>query len=147
MRAKGTMSTQLANSSSSPSKSLIIGLWAAQAFLALTFVGGGVWKLATPLPALAAMMPWVGQVSPSFFYLTAVCDVLGGLGVLLPSLTRVKPQLTVLAALGCVALMVCAIIFHLARGEAANTPFNFLMLALSVFVAWGRRSPAPIARR
>jgi hypothetical protein len=58
----------------------------------------------------------------------------------------VKPGLAVLAALGCIALQASAIVFHFSRGEAANTPFNFLLVALSVFVAWGRRK-APIQPR
>ena len=74
-------------------------------------------------------------------------DILGGLGVLLPSATRIKPGLTVLAALGCVALQASAIVFHVSRGEAANTPFNFLLVALALFVAWGRRLGAPIEPR
>jgi hypothetical protein len=130
-----------------PSKGLNIGLWIAQTLLALTLVGGAVWKLTTPIPELAAKMPWMGQVSHGFLYATAVFDLLGGLGVLLPSVTRIKPGLTVLAALGCVALMACAIVFHVSRGEAAKTPFNFLLLALALFVAWGRRTRAPIAPR
>lgn len=124
-----------------------MGLWTVQGLLALTFVGGGLWKLATPIPELAAKMPWMGQVSPGFLYATAVADLLGGLGVLLPSVTRIKPGLTVLAALGCSALMAGAIAFHFSRGEGADTPFNFLMAALSLLVAWGRRSAAPIAPR
>jgi len=98
-------------------------------------------------PELASKMPWMGQVSPSFLYATAVIDILGGLGVVLPSITRIKPGLTVLAALGCVALQGCAIVFHVSRGEAANTPFNFVLIALALFVAWGRRTKAPIQRR
>ncbi len=117
-----------------------IGLWFVQGLLAVTFVGTGLWKLATPIPELAAKMPWMGEVSPRFLYATAVLDVLGGLGILLPSLTRIKPGLAVLAAIGCAALMAGAIVFHLARGEAASTPFNALMLALSLLVAWARRS-------
>jgi hypothetical protein len=92
-------------------------------------------------------MPWMGQVSPSFLYATALFDLLGGLGVLLPSLTRIRPGLTVLGALGCAVLMVGAIVFHVSRGEAASTPFNFFLVALALFVAWGRRSRAPIAPR
>ncbi len=130
-----------------PSNGLHIGLLIVQGLLALTFVGAGLWKLNTPIPELAERMPWMGQVSPGFLYVTAAFDILGGLGVLLPSATRIKPVLAVLAALGCVALMVGAIVFHVTRGEAANTPFNFLMVALSLFVAWGRRSKAPIAPR
>jgi hypothetical protein len=121
------------------SKVLSIGLWVVQGLLFATFVGTAVWKFATPLPTLAGMIAWAGQVSPAFLYFTATADLAGGLGVLLPSLTRIKPGLAVLAALGCVALQASAIIFHFSRGEAANTPFNFLLVALSIFVAWGRR--------
>jgi ABC-type Fe3+-siderophore transport system permease subunit len=111
------------------------------------FAGTGIWKLATPIPELATKMPWMGEVSPSFLYVTALADLFGGLGVLLPSITRIKPGLTVLAALGCVALQASAIVFHVSRGEAANTPFNFLLVGLALFVAWGRRTKAPIAPR
>ena len=130
-----------------PAKALDVGLWLGQTFLALTFAGGAVWKLFTPIPAIAAAFPWAGQVSPLFLYATALFDLLGGLGVLLPSLTRIQPQLTVLAALGCAALQVSAIVFHFARAEGADTPFNFLLLGLAVFVAWGRHSKARIAAR
>jgi hypothetical protein len=129
------------------STGLNVALWSVQGLLALTFAGGGVWKLATPLPELAAKIPWAGQVSPAFLYMTAVFDLLGGIGVLLPSLTRVMPRVTVLAAVGCVALQISAIVFHFSRGEAANTPFNFVLVALSLFIAWGRWSKAPIAPR
>jgi len=121
------------------SKALRVGLWVVQGLLFVTFVGTAVWKVATPLPTLAGMIPWAGQVSPAFLYFTAAADLAGGLGVLLPSLTRIKPGLAVVAALGCVALQASAIVFHLSRGEAANTPFNVLLVALSIFVAWGRR--------
>lgn len=118
---------------------LAMSLWIAQGLLALTFVGGGIWKIVTPLPELAAMIPWAGQVPAALLWATAIADLLGGLGVILPSITRILPGLTALAALGCATLQACAVAFHLARGEAANTPFNVLLFALSLFVAWGRR--------
>jgi hypothetical protein len=127
--------------------SLHISLWIVQSLLALTFVGGGIWKLAPPIPDLASKMPWMGQVTPGFLHATAVIDILGGLGVVLPSATRVKPALTVLAALGCVALQGCAVVFHVSRGEGASTPFNFLLIALALFVAWGRHAKASIEPR
>lgn len=126
---------------------LHIALWAVQGLLALTLVGTGVWKLATPIAALAGKMPWMGQVAPGFLYLTAVLDLLVGLGILLPSATRVRPGLTVLAATGGVGLMLGAAVFHVSRGEAANTPFNFVLAGLAAFVAWGRHSAAPIGGR
>jgi hypothetical protein len=128
------------------SKALNVALWGVQWLLALTFVGTGIWKLATPIPELAAKMPWMGEVSPSFLHLTAALDLLVGLGVVLPSLTRIKPRLASFGALGCVALMVGSIVFHVQRGEAGNTPFNFFLAALAAFVAWGRYGQAPMSR-
>lgn len=121
--------------------------WLVQGLLAITLIGGAVWKVVTPIAELAAHMPWMGQVAPSFLYLTAFFDLMGGLGVFLPSLTRIKPGLTVLAALACVALMICAIAFHVSRGEAADTPFNFVVIAFSLFVAWARYRKVPIVPR
>jgi uncharacterized membrane protein YphA (DoxX/SURF4 family) len=122
-----------------PNRGLSIALWIVQGLLALTFAGTGVWKLATPIPELATMIPWAGQVSPAFLITTAVVDLAGGLGILLPSLTRILPRLTLLAALGCALLQVCAFVFHASRDELANTPFNVVLVALSLFVLWGRR--------
>lgn len=124
-------------------KSLHIALWIAQALLALTFIGTGVFKLVTPVATLAGMWPWAGEY-PNLLRLTGILDLCGGMGLVLPALTRIKPGLTVLAALGCAALMVGAIVFHLSRGEGANTPFNVVMLTLALFVWWGRRVKAPI---
>lgn len=121
-----------------PSTTLNLGLWIVQGLLAITFAGTGLWKLFTPIPELAAKMPWMGEVSPTFLYVTAIFDLLGGLGVLLPTLTRIKPKLAVLGALGCAALQVGAVVFHVSRGEGASTPFNFFLIALALFVAWGR---------
>lgn len=121
------------------SRKRAIALWVAQALLAVSFVGAGIWKLVTPIGELAAKIPWAGQVSPTFLYTTAAFDLAGGIGVLAPTLMRIKPRLTALAALGCAALQACAIVFHISRGEAANTPFNVVLVALALFVAWGRR--------
>ncbi|MBS2027692.1 MAG: DoxX family protein [Deltaproteobacteria bacterium] len=129
------------------SKALHIGLWVVQILLGVTFVGTALWKALTPIPKLASMIPWAGQVSPAFLYFTALVDFLGGLGLVLPAATRIKPVLTPVAALGCAALQLAAIVFHTSRGEVANTPFNYLLVALSVFVFWGRQFRAPIAPR
>src|SRR5512140_1829778 len=109
----------MTNVSTAPaSTGLRIGLWVVQSLLFLIFAGTGVWKLLTPIPQLAAMIPWAGQVPSAFLYSIAVIDLLGGIGVLLPSLTRIRPGLAVAAALGCAALQVSAVVFHVSRGEA-----------------------------
>jgi hypothetical protein len=63
-------------------------------------------------------------------------DLAGGTGVLLASVARMQPRLTMNARLGCTLLRVAAIIFHLSRGEAIAVPLNIVLLALSVFVLW-----------
>jgi hypothetical protein len=92
-------------------------------------------------------MPWTGQYPEGFVRFMGLVDLAGGLGILLPALTRILPRLTVLAALGCVVLQVCALVFHLSRGEAMVTPLNVVLLALSLFVLWGRGKKAPILPR
>jgi len=130
-----------------PGRALRIGLWAAQLLIAIAFIGAGLVKLTTPIPQLAAMMPWAGQYSETFVRSIALVDLAGGFGILLPALTRILPRLTVLAALGCSVLQVIALVFHLSRGEAEVTPLNIVLLALSLFVLWGRNGKAPIAPR
>jgi len=49
--------------------------------------------------------------------------------------------------LGFIAIQMLAIPFHIVRGESEVTPFNLALLALSVFVFWGRAFKAPIASR
>lgn len=136
-----------ARSPRSPAVGLNVALWIVQLLLSLTLAGGAIWKVGMPTQELAKNMPWMGEVSPAFLYTTALFDLLGGLGLILPSATRIRPGLTPIAALACIALMVAAIIFHVARGEAADTPFNFLLIALLVFVYWGRKTKVPIQER
>ncbi len=121
------------------SHALRLSRWIVQGLLALLYIGTGIFKLVTPLATLAALWPWAGE-HPSLLRATGVVDLLGGLGLVLPALLRTKPGLARLAALGLAALQVGAIAFHLGRGEAANTPFNFGLLALALFVFWEQRT-------
>jgi hypothetical protein len=132
-----------------PSKSsrlLNAGLWLAQTLIFLAFAWAGMKKLATPIPELALMWPWAADLPAPFVRSLGLIDLAGGVGVLLPALTRIKPGLTMPAALGCVALQVCAMIFHISRGEIAVLPVNLVFLALLGFIFLGRRN-SPIQPR
>ena len=139
------MSTTLETAPSG--RTLRIGLWVAQSLVFFVFVAAGLVKFLTPIPQLAAMMPWTGEHSEVFVRIIGLIDLAGGIGILLPALTRIMPNLTVLAALGCSVLQVFAIAFHVSRGEAPMTPLNLVLLALALFVLWGRGRVAPIAPR
>ena len=113
-------------------------LWVAQAAIFTLLCIGGFMKLLMPVQKISERFAWTGQVSEPFLRFIGVVDFAGGVGILLPALTHVLPRLTVFTALGCVVLQILAIGFHARRGEIAETPFNFFLLALSLFVLWGR---------
>jgi uncharacterized membrane protein YphA (DoxX/SURF4 family) len=122
-------------------------LWITQTLLAVMFCAAGFMKIAMPIPELSKAIPWTGQLPELFVRTMGVVDLAGGLGVLLPALTRIKSHLTAVAALCCVILQICAAIFHLTRGEVAILPLNLVLLTMSLFVFWGRRKGVPIASR
>lgn len=139
--------TTLTAHTPSTGKPLRAGLWIAQILLAVLFCGAGLTKLTTPMPELNQMMPWTSSWPQGFVRFIALVDLAGGLGILLPALTRIQPRLTVLAALGCVILQVLAIALHVSRSEWMVLPLNAVLIALSAFVLWGRSKRAPIHPR
>lgn len=123
---------------------LHIALWVIQVLLAATLVWAAGMKLFQSIDKLAAMWPWTGQIPATLVKLTGIVDLAGAIGLILPALLRIRPQLTPIAA-GCIiALMVCASIFHIVRGEASVIGFNIVFALLAAFVAWGRFTKAPI---
>jgi hypothetical protein len=113
-------------------------LWVGQAMICGSLCIGEIMKLTMPIAKISQIFPWTGQVSKPFLRFIGVVDLAGGLGILLPEVTHIVPRLTVLAAIGCIALQALAIGFHVRRDEASQTPFNFFLLALCGFVLWGR---------
>lgn len=123
------------------SNTMNVILWIIQGLLSATFIWAGFMKILKPedLP-----FPWVKD-NNNLVLITGGIDLLGGLGIVLPSLLRIQPKLTNLAAYGIIALMTAASVFHISRGEANDIGFNILMALLAAFVAWGRQTKAPIA--
>src|SRR4051812_8536858 len=79
---------------------LSIALWVAQVLLFAGFTMAGVLKSFTPLDQLALKMTWVAALPAWVVRFIGVSELAGGLGMLLPSLSRIKPGLTPLAGLG-----------------------------------------------
>ena len=110
-------------------------LWIVQALLALVFLMAGGIKLFTPLDVLYTMMQL--SLPGIFIRFIGLCEVLGAVGLILPGITRIRPELTSLAARGLVLIMIGAVMF---------TPPEDLSLAilpvvvgcLAAFVAYGR---------
>ncbi|MFK7970137.1 MAG: DoxX family protein [Bacteroidia bacterium] len=125
-------------------KVLNIALWVAQALLGLMFLMAGAMKASQPVEALTESLPWVTSTPLWLVRFIGLSELLGGLGLLLPSILRIKPFLTVWAAIGLAVVMLLAALFHGARGEFSAIGVNVVMLALFVFIAWGRSKKAPI---
>jgi putative oxidoreductase len=121
-----------------------IGLWIVQGLLALMFIFAGFGKLTAPISELAAQMPWVLDFSESMVRFVGASEVLGGLGLILPSLLRIKPVLTPLAALGLAVVMLLAAVYHATKGEYPAIGINAALAGLALFVAWGRYKKEPI---
>jgi hypothetical protein len=118
---------------------LEIALWIAQIILAAMFAFAGFLKTTQPIAQLAKMMAWASDSPVALVRFIGVVELAGALGMILPILTGILPWLTPLAAIGFVIIQILAIGMHARRGETAKTvALNLVLLALSVFVAWGR---------
>lgn len=129
------------------SNAMHITLWIAQSLLAAMFLMSGFMKLSMPIEKLAAMLPWATSVPAAIVKLIGLSEFLGGVALLLPSLLRIKPNLTVLAGFGLATIMVLAIPFHISRGETSMIGMNGLFMLLALFIAWGRWKKVPIAAK
>ncbi|WP_338870823.1 DoxX family protein [Spirosoma sp. SC4-14] len=116
-----------------------------QFILAASFVWAAWMKLFQSIGSLSAMWPWTGQVPLGLVKFTGIVDFLGAMGLLLPSLLRIRPGLTPLTAMAILVLMLCASIFHIMRGEASLIGANIVFASMAAFIAWGRFTKAPIA--
>lgn len=112
-------------------------LWTIQILLALLFLFAGSMKLIMPVEALTAQSP----LSGGFLRFIGVAEVLGALGLILPGLLHIQPNLTPLAAAGLVTIMVGATWMTVPMGAMALMPFATGVLA--AFVAYGRWRLAP----
>ena len=120
-------------------------LWIIQALLALLFIFGGASKLVMSVEEMTKPM---NMAMPGLFLrFIGVCEVLGGLGLILPGLLRIKPWLTSLAAAGLAIITAGATVITLMTPMPATAVFPLVTCLLSAFVAYGRWRLAPLRGR
>ena len=117
-------------------------LWTIQILLALLFLFAGGSKFVMPMDQLTQGMP-AALASGWFMHFIGACEVLGGLGLVLPGLLRIKPGLTPLAASGLVIIMIGATVLSIPQGVAIAT-IPLVTGILAAFVAYGRWRLAPL---
>jgi uncharacterized membrane protein YphA (DoxX/SURF4 family) len=119
-------------------KGLSVTLWILQGLLAALFLFSGAMKFVMPV----AQMTKGTSLSGGFIHFIGVCEILGGIGLIVPALTRILPVLTPIAASCLVIIMAGATYISLPMGKTAVAPAIFgLLLA---FVAYGRFRLRPI---
>jgi uncharacterized membrane protein YphA (DoxX/SURF4 family) len=122
-----------------------IALWLIQALLAALFLFAGGMKLVMPIEEMMKQMP---IALPGWFLrFIGVAEVLGGLGLILPWLSRIQPGLTPLAAAGLVIIMIGATVLTLIIGDIVMALMPLGVGILCVFVAYGRWRLASASNR
>lgn len=120
-------------------------LWIVQVLLAAVYLFAGGSKLAMSAAEIQQNMPF--PLPAWFVPFIGTCEILGAFGLILPSLLRIKPGLTPLAAAGLVIIMTGATVLT-AMYMAIGLAIGPLVLGiLAAFVAYGRTKLVPIAAR
>ncbi len=124
-------------------------LWTAQVLWGVSFSITGFGKMLFYNQALwnqaVHQVHWFSAVGQDLMIFIGLCEFLGGVGLILPALTGVKPKLTPIAAIGLTVVMILAAIFHIARGEYGFLLVNVVLGGVAAFIAYGRLSVRPIA--
>jgi uncharacterized membrane protein YphA (DoxX/SURF4 family) len=119
-----------------------LALWIIAIVLAVAFAGSGLMKLVVPKDKLVtAGQGWAQDYSQTNIRLIGFVEIVGAVGLVLPAAVHIAPILVPLAAVGLALVMVGAIVVHARRKEPMNIAVNVVLIALAVFVAWGRFGP------
>jgi len=119
-----------------------------QGLLALLFLFAGGMKLIIPPDVLMAMgSPNQVRLPGLFVQFIGVVEVLGGLGLILPGLLRIRTSLTPLAAAGLLIVMIGATSITVASGEVGGATVPFIVGMLAALVAYLRWRVIPLTDR
>ena len=121
-------------------------LWMLQWFFGIYFILVGIMHFVVP-DGLPSAMEWMYGLSDTTHIIVGIAEVLGGLGLILPSVTRIRPELRVYAAGGLVLVMTGAVVWHATRGEVSSIAQNLIIGALLAFIGYGRWKLEPIQPR
>jgi hypothetical protein len=118
-----------------------VALWIAQGLLCALFLFAGGFKLALPLAVLAKFSP----LPAAFLKFVGACEVAGALGLVLPGLFRIRPNLTALAAVGLGGVMAGAVTLTIATQGVAPAIMPFVVGLLLFAIVRGRTARLHLA--
>ena len=117
-----------------------------QWFFGLYFIGVGVMHFIVP-DGLPSMMAWMYELNDTLHLISGTAEILGGLGLILPMVTGIRPELATFAAAGLALLMVGAIVWHAGRGEYTQIANNVVLGGLVGYLAYARWRISPLEPR
>lgn len=118
-------------------------LWIVQILLAILFVVAGVPKLIMPASMLKPPSPEAIEFPVLFLRFIGVCEVLGGLGLVLPAVFKRRQSLIPLAAVGLLLIMLGATVTTVMSGGGLMALIPLVIALLLAFVAYGRSRLLP----
>jgi hypothetical protein len=107
----------------------------------------GLPKVSASMAEVAQKFPPMAQFPEALIRFIGIAELAGALGLVLPAITRVMPNLVPLAGIGLALVMLLALGFHASRSEFQALPTNIILGGLALFVSWGRFRKAPIPPR
>ena len=119
-------------------------LWIVQTLLGLLFLFSGGMKFVMSVAEMTKDMP---SMPGWFLHFIGVMEILGGFGLILPSLLRIRPGLTPLAEACLVIIMSGATAITLGTMGFGAAMLPLIVGILCVFVAYGRWRLAPLSAR
>jgi len=115
-------------------------LWVLQGLVGLVFLFSGGTKLVMSTEAMQKMSPPNSIMLPGWFVkFIGVMEVLGGLGLILPGLTKIRRNLTPLSAIGLLIIMIGAVVITIMGPGVGAAIIPFVVGMLCAVIAYGRR--------
>jgi hypothetical protein len=115
-------------------------LWVLQGLGGLLFLFSGGTKLVISTEAMQKMSPPNSIMLPGWFVkFIGVMEILGGLGLILPGLTKIRRNLTPLAAIGLLIIMIGAVVITIMGPGVGAAIIPFVVGILCAVIAYGRR--------
>lgn len=105
--------------------------------LAALFGLAGIMKATRSMEQLSgAGMTWVNEYPETSVRLVGILELLGALGVILPSLTGFLPIVTLMSSTCLGLTMIFAALYHYKHKEFKNIAINAVLLTLCAYVSF-----------
>jgi uncharacterized membrane protein len=115
-------------------------LWVLQGLVGLLFLFSGGTKLVMSTEAMREMSPPNSIMLPgAFVKFIGVMEILGGLGLILPGLTKIRKNLTPVAAFCLLIIMIGAVVISIMGPGVGAAIIPFVVGILCAVIAYGRR--------